>query len=296
MLARHTPAACYPDMMTTGPLEREEYVEQLYFFRIFRERLGENLASQAILDHVHEELLSTTRLPFAVQFLATELKHSGLLANGFAKLPHYFTPFQAFVVRQAEQENLKFPINTALMVLEREAKYLCDSPAPAGLFVYQFESIMRNRLGYDPGLQAMKEDRFYDANWKAYIDVVRRQVGAVDFADLVYGRSELYAADQRRANPDWQPSSPPLFGEKEGKIARASRGRDPLHLFAALQRQLHYPEVPRAYTRDDLTLKLNAITSKLREVEMRLRLVEGELRGHVDLSQIGKPEILSDLE
>ena len=38
---------------------------------------------------------------------------------------------------------------------------------------------------------------------------------------------------------------PPLFGEKEGKIAKASRGRDPLFLFAALQRQLGYPEVPR---------------------------------------------------
>ena len=35
---------------------------------------------------------------------------------------------------------------------------------------------------------------------------------------------------------------PPLFAEKEGKIAKANRGRDPL-LFAALQRQLGYPEV-----------------------------------------------------
>lgn len=277
-----------------NPLEREEYVEQAYFFRTFRERIAENLAAQAILDHVHEELLSTTRLPFAVQFLATELKHSGLLASGFAKLPHYFTPFQGFVVRQAEQENLKFPMETALLVLEREARYRSESPTLPGLFIYQFEAIMRNRLGYDPGLQAVAEDPCYDEGWKAWIDVVRRQVGSIDFADLVFLRSELHAIEQRRSNPEWQPPVPILFEEKEGKIARASRGRDPLFLFAALQRQLHYPEVPRAYTRDDLTLKLNAITTKLRDLEMRLRLAEGELRGQVDLSQIGKPEILRD--
>ena len=43
--------------------------------------------------------------------------------------------------------------------------------------------------------------------------------------------------------PEWEPPHEPLFGEKEGKIAKASRGRDPLYLFAALQRQLGYPEV-----------------------------------------------------
>ncbi|MFO1534022.1 MAG: hypothetical protein ABR562_10250, partial [Thermoplasmatota archaeon] len=68
-------------------------------------------------------MLTTTRLPFAVQFLATELKHSGLLASGFAKLPHYFTEFQAFVIRQAEEEKRKFPMATALLALEREALY-----------------------------------------------------------------------------------------------------------------------------------------------------------------------------
>ena len=67
-------------------LDREEYIEQAYFFRVFRERLAQNMAAQEILDHIHEEILSTTRLPYAVQFLATELKHSGLLSSGFARL------------------------------------------------------------------------------------------------------------------------------------------------------------------------------------------------------------------
>ena len=44
-------------------LSREEYIEQAYFFRTLRERLGENLPAQEILTQIHEELLSTTRLP-----------------------------------------------------------------------------------------------------------------------------------------------------------------------------------------------------------------------------------------
>lgn len=277
-------------------LEREEYVEQTYFFRIFRERVADNMPAQDILERLHEEVLSSTRLPYAIQFLAAEIKHSGLLANGFAKLPHYFTEFQAFVVKQAEDEKQKLAMPTALLVLEREAAYKANNPTKPGLYVYQFEAIARNRLGYSDGLIAMAADPHYDPDWSHYLDIVRRQVGAIDFGDLLYLRSELYVKDQQRANPEWQTAHPPLFGEKEGKIAKASRGRDPLYLFAALQRQLGYPEVPKYRQRDDLTVKFDIITNKLRELEQRLRLAEGELRGNVDLSQFGKPEIFKDDE
>jgi hypothetical protein len=136
--------------MSTGTLlEREEYIEQAYFFRVLRERLGENLATQEVLARIDQEILSTTRLPFAIQFLAAEVKHTGLLSSGFARLPHYFTPFQSFVVRQAEEEGQKFTMGTALLVLEREASYKAGGPTRPGLFVYQFEAISRNRLGYD---------------------------------------------------------------------------------------------------------------------------------------------------
>jgi 3',5'-cyclic AMP phosphodiesterase CpdA len=77
--------------------------------------------------------------------------------------------------------------------------------------------------------------------------------------------------------------------------AGANRGKDPLYLFAALQRQLNYPEVPRPRPRDDVSAKLEAIQVRLRELDARLKLVEGELRGQVDLSQFGKPELLTDL-
>jgi hypothetical protein len=278
------------------PPDREECVEQQFFFRTFRERLAENMAAQDILSRVHEEILTTTKLPMAVQFLATELKHSGTLASGFARLPHYFTRFQAFVIAQAEEEKQKLTMPVALEILEKEAKYKAGTPTPSGLFVFQFETLARNRLGYDAGLRAIEDDPFYDADWRAYADMVRRQVGVYEFADLVYVRSTQYVADQRRTQPGYEPSVPPLFAEREGKIAKASRRRDPLFLFAALQRQLDYPEVPRPKPKDDLNAKLEAVNQKLREMEARLRMLEAENRGTFDPTQFGKPDLFRDIK
>ena len=266
-------------MDTATVLEREEYVEQAYFFRTFRERVAEDMAAQNVLAGLPDELLSSTRLPMAVQFLATEIKHTGLLATGFEKLPHYFTPFQAFVVRQAEQEGGKFTMGVALLVLEREATYRANNPTKPGLFVFQFETICRNRLGYDDGLIAMSRDPFYDADWAVYLEAVRKQVGLVDFADLVYYRSAWAVTERRRRQPNFESNVPMLFGEKEGKIAKASRSRDPLYLFAALQRQLDYPEVPRLKAKDDVHTQLEMLQVKLREWETRLKLLESETRG-----------------
>lgn len=279
-------------MPPTQPLERDEYIEQAYFYRVFRDRLQDNVASQEVLERLHEEILSTTRLPYAVQFLSTDLKHAGLIAPAMSRLSHYFTPFQAFLVAQAESETAKFTLPVALLVLEREALYRAGEATRPGLFVFQFETIARNRLGYDDGLRAMAGDPFFDAPWRDYLDLVRRQVGAIDFADLVYLRSDFYVSEQRRINPGYEPPVPTLFGEKEGKIAKASRGREPLFLFAALQRQLAYPEVPRPRQRDDLESRLQAMAQQIKELEHRTRLIEGEVRGQVDLSQFGRPEIL----
>jgi hypothetical protein len=258
--------------------------------------VAQDRRAQEVLERLDEELLTTTRLPVAVQFLSTELKHSGMVSSGFARLSHYFTPFQTFVIRQAEEEGLRFTMAAALLVLEREAAYKANGPTPPGLFVYQFEAIARNRLGYDQGLGAVAGDPFYGPEWREYVDLVRRQVGAIDFADLVYVRSETYVTYQRRSNPGYEPPVPPLFGEKEGKIARASRGRDPLFLFAALQRQLGYPEVPRPRPRDDLSTQLEAVQAKLRDLEARLRMVESEARGTFDPTQFGKPDLFRDIK
>src|SRR5262249_38920534 len=146
---------------------------------------------QDILSQIHEEILTTTRLPYAIQFLATEMKHSGLLGQAFRRLTHYFTPFQAFVAAKAEAEGLRFSMDTALQVLEGEAKYRSGAPTPAGLFVYQFEVLSRNRLGYDEGLAAMMGDGYFDEHWRAYMEMVRVSIGEIEFADLIYVRSEL---------------------------------------------------------------------------------------------------------
>jgi hypothetical protein len=272
------------------PPDRDECIEQAYFFRVFRDRLDEGMPAQDILGRMPEELLTTTRLPMAVQFLHTELKHTGLLASGFARLSHYFTAYQCFVVRQAEDEKRKFPMSVALLVLEREATYKARSPTVQGLF------ISRNKLGYDEGLKACEMDPMYDADWKAYIDIVRRQVGAYEFSDLVYVRSEQYVADQRRTNREYVPPVPPLFAEKEGRIAKASIGRDPLFFFAALQRQLDYPEVPRPKPRDDTNKRIDALEVRIRELEARLRMTESEVRGTFDPTQFGKPDLFRDIK
>ncbi|CAN5595464.1 hypothetical protein BH11PLA2_BH11PLA2_14910 [soil metagenome] len=274
--------------------DRDECIEQAYFFRTFRERLAEGVASQDILTRMDEELLSTTKLPMATQFLASELKHSGLLGSGFARLSHYFTPFQTFIIRQSEDDKRKFNIVTALLFLEREAVYKSTGATPAGLFVYHFETVSRNKLGYDDGLKASSEDPIFDKNWQEYIDVVRRQVGTYDFSDLVYLRSALHVADVKRKDATYEPSQPPLFADKEGKIAKASRGRDPLFLFAALQRQLGYPEVPRSLPTDGVWKQIELMQNRMKEMELRLKITESEVRGTFDPTQFGKPELFKD--
>jgi hypothetical protein len=277
-------------------LDSEEYIEQAYFFHQFRERLDLNFPAQEILERIHEEILSTTRLPMAIQFLATELKHSGEIWSGFRQLAHYFSAFQTFVVRCAEKKRQRFTMQTALLILEREAEYRAKNVTIQGLFVYHLEVLCRNRLGYEAGIAAMAEDPGYDEKWRSYLELVRHQIGLVELADLIYLYSQQYVKEQQKLNADYAPPSPPLFGEKEGRIARANRLRDPLYLFAALQRQLHYPEVPRPVTKEDGANRLETLQAKMRELETRLKLVESEQRGQVDLSKFGKPELLQEDE
>jgi hypothetical protein len=266
-------------------LEREEYIEQTYFFRAFRERLLDGQPSQDILARVGEELLSTTRLPIAISFLKTEIRASGLMAPAMARLGHYFTSFQTHVVAQAESDQSRFPMESALLVLEREAKYKAEAPSLPGLFVYQFETLSRNRLGYNKGLEAIAADPLYSEDWRDYIVTLRARIGDVDFADLIYVRSSFLVAEQRRVHPDFQPKFPVLFGEKEGKIARANRGRDPLYLFSALQRQLGYPEVPRPRRPDEAEARIALLEQRVAQLENRLKGMESELHDEVDLTQ-----------
>jgi hypothetical protein len=272
-------------------LEREEYIEQAYFFHTFRERLIDGLPSQEILARIGEELLSTTKLPLAVSFLHVEMKGTGQMGPAMERISHYFTPFQAHVIGQSENDLSRFAMDQALLVLEREAKFKADGPSLPALFVFQFEALSRNRLGYIKGLAAMASDPFYTEDWTDYIMTLRTRLGDVDFADLIFVRSEQFVHERRRLNPEFVPKFPILFGEKEGKIARANRGRDPMYLFAALQRQLGYPEVPRPRRPDELEGRVLLLEQKIALLENRLKSAESDLQQDVDLAQVlVKPE------
>lgn len=271
-------------------LDREEYVEQAYLFKALGERMRESHTTQDLLKWIKEEILSTTRLPMAIDYMAGELKHTGTFAPAMAKLAHYFAPFQTYVVAEAENDRGKFDIGVALKILEREANYRANGATPQGIFLYQFECISRNRLGYDRGLEAIAGDPIFDDAWREWIIMVRRQVGLIDIADLIYVRSQQYPIDCRRQGRDDNTGDKPmLFGDKEGRIAMANRRKDPLLLFAALHRQLGYPEVPRLQPIDQTPEILPQLIRRLDRLEVRLKLVEEEQKGGIDLTKFYKP-------
>jgi hypothetical protein len=271
-------------------LDREEYIEQTYLFRSFGERIVAGVAAQEALAAIGQEVLATSKLPLAIDYLVGELKLVGTLSTALARLPHYFTAFQTFVMARAEEEGGRFDIRTALAMLEREAAYRAEGVTPQGLFFYRFECLSRNRLDYGRGLAATADDDIFDADWKAWITTVARQVGLIDLADLVFVRSpEYWRLEKRdallagRAEP--APDRPILFGEKEGRIARANRGKDPLFFFAALQRQLGYPAVPRVQAAAPAQESPAMLARRLERLEMRMKLLEEEGRGGIDLSR-----------
>src|SRR5690606_16609519 len=145
-----------------------------------------------------------------------------------------------------------------------------------GEFLSQFESICRNRLSYDRGLAAMAGDPIYDEPWRTWILTVRRQIGLVDLADMIYVRSAHYRPRRRDLQVEDPIVTQPLWGEKEGRIAEANRRKDPLILFASLQRQLGYPTVPRQERARETTDLLPQLARRVERMEARLKLLEEE--------------------
>jgi hypothetical protein len=274
-------------------LEQAEYIELAYFYQAFRERLENNQAAQEILASLKEEALSSTRMPMAIEFLLGELLSSGRFHEGMARLSHYFPPFHAFVMKCAEEDASKFDMLTALEILQKESSYRAkDKPLPQGLFIFQFECVMRNRLGYLDGIEAISRDSFYNAQWKEWFGKIKKLLGTVDFADLVYARSQFAVEVERKSrnDPEFELNVPVLFGLHEGRIARANHGKEPLYLFSALQRHLDYPRVPRKSHESTSSIP-PMIESRFNTIESRIKLMEMEIKGQVDLSQFYvKPE------
>lgn len=308
-------------------LSHAEYVEQTYLFGLLRERIAEQTPMQELLKQLQHELLATTRLPMAIDFMLTELKHSGLMGRAMAKLPHYFAPFQTFLVEESEKESGRFSIDVALQMLHADAQIRTDytarlaaqhplaAPNPrdtsqsavrdpaamsdetlaqrgrSGFFFFQFESISRNRLGYPTGLKAMAADPIYDDAWSAWLNRLRDQVGLVDIADLIFLASEEYGRRLIAERLEVTGKGPFLFGEKEGSIALANRRKDPVYLFGAMQRHLGYPKVPRPVKPKTDRETIPALLRRVERLESRIKLMEQEQRQEFDLSKYyQKPE------
>ncbi len=286
-----------------APLGREEYVEQAHFFGALAERLRDNVPVQEVLTSVREELLATTNLPKAIEYLLAELRHAGVMGTAMGKLSHYFTPLQAYLVSAGEDERGRFDMRIGMEVLKRDAEYRAGSPTGSGptptrqgLFLFQFEAICRNRLSYDHGLGAMSADPSFDQPWRDWIETLRRKVGMVDLADLLYVHSEYYR--RRGQEPHRTEADTPdetitpsviLFGEREGRIALANRRKDPMLLFSSLQRQLGYPAAPKPEPAKDSGDTLPQVARRIEQLEKRIKLLEEEQRGGIDLSQFYGP-------
>jgi hypothetical protein len=261
------------------PLPLEEYIEQTFFFENFRSRIEDGYSAQEFLTAIRSELLTTVQLPMAIGFLLTDMKHTGILSAAMRRLPHYFTPFQSFVIAESEREENRFDFRVALEILAREAKYRSESPPIQGLFFYQFETLCRNRLGYDRGLEILIQDESYNGDWKAWVTILRQQIGIMDIAEMIFYRSEFYRTKNADANVV------PLFGNREGQIAFASRKRDPVFLFSALSRHLKYPGVPRPHRASEEENGVPLLQRRVEHLENRLQLLEEELRGGVNLNR-----------
>lgn len=272
-------------------LSREEYVEQAYLFRSLWERIGDGLPIQDILAHVRHELLATAKLPMAVSFLLDELNHRGVMAEGMKQLGHYFSPWQAFLIEESESDRGRMDLRMAYRILQAEAEYRSQNTNPQGLFFFQFEAMCRNRLSYDRGLKAMAEDQGFSPDWKDWILVVRRQLGLVDLADLIYGRSQAFLDyREKQLGEEAEPLGYAiLFGEKEGRIAFANRRKEILLLFAAMQRHLGYPTVPRPAKNENVSEQVPQLQRRVERLETRIQLLEEERRQGIDISKFYGP-------
>lgn len=268
-------------------LANEEYVEQAFLYKTLAERLDNGEPIQDLLIQIREEILATTKLPMAIDFIHAELNHSGFMSSAMRKLPHYFNAFQTYLVGEAERDTGRFDLKTALAILEKDATGKAEGRSLAATFFFQFETLCRSRLQYDYGLSAIAYDPVFDDRWRDWILDMRRKIGTVTLADLVYIHSEHYAVQQSRQGLDnFEVAEPILFGDKEGKVALANRRKEELYFFSALQRQLKYPPVPRIKKVETATEMVPRLVRQLERLEVRVKLLEDEQREKgIDLSR-----------
>ena len=234
-------------MTTAVVLDREEYIEQAYFFRTLRERLATNLPAQEVLERVPrgDPLDHPAPLRHPVPGHRAEAHRAARLGvRPPAALLHAVPGVRG--AARPRTRGCDSACEAALLVLEREAAYRADKPTPPGLFVYQFETLSRNRLGYDDGLRCLAGDPLYDQDWRGYLEMVRQQLGSgrlrrpgLRALRAVRPRSETPGRDLRTApaapvrregRPDRQGQPPPrpaLPVRRPAAAARLPRGAPP---------------------------------------------------------------------
>ncbi len=65
----------------------------------------------------------------------------------------------------------------------------------------------------------------------------------------------------------------------------ANRRKDPLFLFAAMQRHLGYPPVPKLEPIDPLPSLIPQMQRSIERLESRIKLLEEEQRGGIDITK-----------
>ena len=249
------------------------------------------MATQDLLASVREEILSTTKLPLAIDFMTSELKHSGVFSTAMAKLSHYFTPFQTFIVAQAESERGRFDFAVAVEILHREADYRAQEPTAQGLFLYQFETLCRNRLRYDHGLDAMAGDPIYSEDWREWLRIVRRQIGLVDLADMIYVPQRVLSASIRQRDGFQRRAGEAGAVRREGGQDRpgpSPQGSAVVVLRPAAALGLSRSRAPKP-PKDERLVHRWPDAAAGAAGDARIKLVEEEQRGGIDLTKFYPP-------
>lgn len=270
-------------------LNSEEYIEQAHLFHGLHNRVHASDPVQSLLKQMRYEVLATTKLPMAIDYMVAELSQTGMMSTAMQRLGHYFEPFQSFLVASAEDDLGRFDMGRALLVLEHEARFRSTDASANAMFFFQFETLCQNRLDYDSGLAAMAADAVYNEDWQRWILTVRHKIGLVQLGDLVYVHSQHYVDRQNQKGGDFTMPDPLLFSDREGRIALANRSHEPMYLFSALQRQLGYPAIPKPKPQDSAEFVLPNLVRTVERLETRIKLLEDENREKgIDLSKFMK--------
>ncbi len=270
-------------------LPAEEYIEQAHLFHGLHNRVHASDPVQSLLKQMRYEILATTKLPMAIDYMVAELSQTGMMSTAMQRLGHYFEPFQSFLIASAEDDLGRFDMGRALLILEHEARFRSTGASANAMFFFQFETLCQNRLDYDAGLSAMSADGVYNDDWRRWILTVRHKIGLVQLGDLVFVHSQHYVDRQQQQGGEIEQPDPLLFSDREGRIALANRAHEPQYLFSALQRQLGYPAIPKPKPKDSAEYLLPNLVRTVERLETRIKLLEDENREKgIDLSKFMK--------